>query len=403
MLALIFKQILPTLAISLTLILILYQILCYARLNRYTKQKILTIFYPIIGNDFRVLKYLNKTDLLQGVKKLVKENPKEDFLIYNNGMTSKCTIHLISSSATKEFASKELDVSSKKLPADLEVLSFFFRNGAEAMKNRAIFAEIFHYDNLARMCPKIHKCINKNLDSVLARIKAAPKGQITMDLREQILKPLVKEISYLILLGRSSNPPKTKEGQELYEIVQIISKNFLKIFLTSFLNKLSFGWLEKFGILNEKKIILSEQKKLKKMVEREFASREDFEPGDTPDNFFDILKKYNSKKQNKPLTIKEITGHIELFQFAASDTSLSASSSLCTYLARNPQKQKNLAIELLDLSPKKNLEVEELESYKYLDMCAREGLRMMPPAYSTTQREIKKNSKFWEKNFIREI
>lgn len=73
------------------------------------------------------------------------------------------TVHpwvcLASERAHIEFFKKEHEYTGKLNPLNFDLYGLFFENGATMVKSRAMFANIFNFDNIKKMVPDFQKII----------------------------------------------------------------------------------------------------------------------------------------------------------------------------------------------------------------------------------------------------
>ena len=92
-------------------------------------------------------------------------------------------------------------------------------------------------------------------------------------------------------------------------------------------------------------------------------------------SFLDILLSVRDNMGN-PLTIKEMRDEVENFLFAGHDTTTSAISWTLYCLAKYPQHQHKIYLEVQDLCKQGNLSMADLSKLQYTTMCIKEAIRL---------------------------
>lgn len=372
------------------------EILSYLNLRRYSVQGIKTRYYPIIGYSFTLVKGSMTNDVMKYLKEDSKFS-KQSFIAYNNQRGTTINVVLLGADVVKEFSQIESSVTIKFSNVDYKLMGFTLMSGEKAMKERALFAQVFNYKNLEKFCPILYKTINLRLDFIEKLIKNSPTKSIQMDVKAELYNDLIKDMSLQILLG-SSEDVKDKEGSSFFDLVNDLLQSEINILFLSPINDMFNGLIEKLGIHPDLIKIKKYKKKIKDIIMREYHQREEAEVVKDRISFIDIVIKHNKKMdaegtpENK-MQEDEFLGNIEIFQAAASDTSFNSSSALPVLLAKNPEAKKKLIEEIAGLkeSQLEELTLDTVDTLKYLDACVKEQLRYIPPIAITASRRAVKD------------
>lgn len=393
------------LGVVLLIVGLIKEVLSFINLSRYSKQKIRTFYYPLVGFGYRFVRYLPTNNQSQGIQNDAKF-AKEELIAFNNGRGTSSFVVMTGAQAVKEFAQIEGQVSYRYLKSPVSVLGFFFQSGKDALRKRAVFSQIFNYDNLRGYCPILFRTINKRFDTLEQLIKKSPNKEIEFDLKNELYQFMIEDVSLKILLGTTEDLVD-KEGNSLLKEVRLLGNTIVSLLFLSPVNDIMGGVFEKLGLKPEVYQIKKCQKKIKKLVLKEYYRRkEDKSKRDLA--FFDIVINHNKKMQeeNTPEHImheNEICENIELFQAAASDSSYQTSSSLATMLALNPDIQEKLSKEINTLPKEKfeNMDLATVDSLPYLAACTKETLRRYPAVVLASPRKVTKNFKICGKQIYK--
>lgn len=372
-------------------------------LHFYKKQGIEVEYYPFM-TKLLLVKYNNSygKDLFKLARKRYKDVKKEEDIKISVDLSSpSCIITPLSDKALKEYFSKELKVAKKSAPVSFSnQLGFFYKNGPDVEKGRALMSKIFRLENLKEMTPALIMEIRKYCEILKNKVKKSEEEWVKIDIKRDILNKMFEDISTTLLLGSQKKKfMKTDKGKSIMKLVQ---EMFLKVIRYGLnpLRSLSFGYAEKLGLVKELKEAEEIKKKVQDIVTEEFNRRTKNSKNDERDNlnFMDLIieeiKAGNDEK--KKIGIQQVCSLINLFQFAASDTSFHGSSSFIFLLAdpKNKKYQDYLRNELKNIFEKNEFyTLMELNENQLLDRYFKETLRILPPVPLLSKRKILKNFK----------
>lgn len=168
-------------------VLALKELFSFLNLKRYSDQNVKTSYFPFLGFwKLLIFNYLDKYDVTKAFKKERADNKGKDMVVWNDGLTTCSLVELISLEALKEFFEKETDVSIKKNMVETDMVGFFFKNGEVVQTSRAIFSEIFHRDNLQKLCPQLTRVVYKHCAKLKKMWKDSGKEWLTVDIRKDV-------------------------------------------------------------------------------------------------------------------------------------------------------------------------------------------------------------------------
>lgn len=208
----------------------------------------------------------------------------------------------------------------------------------------------------------------------------------------------------VVLFGEDQD--KMMQKHEGMNVISLIKKMFMchVRYTQDPVRMLSFGVFAKMSCLQLSKHgreIRRLQKLVKKILIQEYNKRietKSYLDSTSSTNFLNTVLRQNHNAENdstiKKLTIEEICGYMELFQFAAQDTSYHASSSCLAFLAQkiNQNIQEKVREEVQEIIPESEIyNVEELDKMTYLDTCVQETFRITPPAPMINERLVTKD------------
>lgn len=373
------------------------EFISYIKLHRYKTQGVPTKYFPFLGSRYQILSYLNSEDQTKGFCS-DSTFSSQGMVAINTAPFFGTSIKLVGAPAIREFAKKENKVSFKTPVLDFDVFGVFFKNGKSAERQRAFISKIFNYNNLRDLYPVIRHTISQTLDQIVLEVRAAPSGQLKLDLKKDVYEKIIKRLSLQVLIGKVDDL-EDMEGNHLFDLVKTESEKVFEIF---FKNPLTLFT----GNVSE---IKKCKKKLNEILVKEYRKREKAKvQEDLGFNFLDKVLEHNKKMRaegSHDLLIdeQELRGNIEMFQFAASDTSYHAASSLATKLALHPKIQNRLYEEIVEKrkNGEQDLLLEHLDNFPYLTACTKEILRLMCPVFSGAPRLVVKDFKLCGKTIYK--
>lgn len=332
------------------------------------------------------------------VKNCSPEALKADLLIEKDYKTLQSKIHPLSDKAHAEFFAKELEHTTKQCLTDFVPYGFFLISSDTVMHQRSVFKEIFHFDRLAKFMPKIRSLSRKHVARVKKLIQNSPDKKIQINVKHDILLSLFEDIStYIIFRDDLENVEFNVFGKSFAAVAQQEFQHYMNLGF-SLLNSFTSGYALKMGLLKDNTEFKKLREELKKQVAIEYAKREaayQKNPTDREDeDVFTIIIKHNEKqrKLGQPeMTMEEITGNLELFQFAANDTSYQTSNGFLAMMALNPEVQSQLRTLMRGID--NDYAYPELDNIEVIGASLSETLRLTSVSSVLTTREIVKPMK----------
>lgn len=371
----------------------------------YKSQKIKYHYFPIFG--WVALYTGKKSNQIEPFQKILSQKYKNEHLVAINEFNSTCLNFMLNSpEMVKEFFIKETEYTVK---ADIigggdRNNSFFWRNGKQAMAERAIFNKFFEPVNLVKIIPAIRKVIDKNFEDLKKKLKneekieGKSKGKIfkKIDLEKHFDRTF-SEIVDTILFGEDTkNSPKV-DGDSISIAIQNLARLDYSSSYNSLLNLLTFMSLVGSKILpsNKKSRIMTEKiyKALKKMIDKRKIELKNGKKYGI--NMLDLMLKHNKDcKEEDKLSEKVMIANSVTFQIAGIDTSKNSTESILNLLSLNPKMKKKFiekAVNSIKIKGKNFYE--SYEENEFLNSFVNEALRVFGPAVITFPRRVVKDMK----------
>jgi cytochrome P450 len=215
----------------------------------------------------------------------------------------------------QEFIKMEHNVANKQTLVSKINLSFFWKNGKQAMDDRALFGQFFKIENLNKITPQIIESVNKNFAEVVQKLKNETREEWSKINVNKLLRDTFSDMVESILFGEKTSLKGEEPLPDL--IATYVNRSANSAF--SFGNLLSFEMLQIFGLgsyCRETERIYTEiEERAWKIYEKRLKTG----PKGSL-NMLDLMIE-NSEQTGKPLTKYDITGYFILLQFAGADTS----------------------------------------------------------------------------------
>lgn len=313
-------------------------------LKHYEKQGLKTIFEPLMGLfALHSLKHREnqKKSNLEYINKLIDEDPQAGGFVVNSTFDGGVTLILTNPEYIKDFVAKEdlfMKLTYEKTTACLGGL--LLANGAEAMKMRTIFNEIFHYPLIAELAPEICKLTVEILEGLNKKygVNADTFTKINMD---EIYNPIFEKVLYIIIFG-CTDPPKLSSGKSVYDSIIGWFLKVPSLRVHPVYNLLP--WVcQNFNILAVQREIWQANSEMLELVTKLYKERE--AKGKLTNCVLDNCIKFNQKcKENGNtadiMTMQDIVGNVNSFVLAGTDTSQNMTKITLTHIAQNPYFQK---------------------------------------------------------------
>ena len=216
-------------------------------------------------------------------------------------------------------------------------MGLFWKNGEEAMHDRALFGQFFKIENLNKLMPQI-------IQTVTSRMKETSESKFDSKSRDwkmldvhQLFRDIFSDVVESILFGEKA----TLSGEEvpLPDLIAVyVNRSATSAF--SIGNLLSWELMQKFGLGKYCKETDAIYDQIQERCWWIYQQRLKSGPKKHV-NMLDLLIEQNSTMQKK-LTKYDIVGVFVMFQFAGADTSRTISQSFTYFLSDKPELQKKI-------------------------------------------------------------
>ena len=368
-------------------------------LTKYKNQGIKVCYTPFLG-IMGVIYSNDKKDALFNIRKLLVDMGKTQLAVVNPPIGTDPSLIIKDPALIKEYLSKDNEVAERTMPFDLPIKpGFFLKSGHKILKDRAIFANFFKEENLAKITPGIEKFVIKKIEKIKGDL--FPSGRNNNEFKkvelQAYIKPLFGELVNYIMFGNKSCP--LIDGKKMPEALQKLTED--EIFHISLhpLNLLLFNLPSQYKLLPKSKEQAIKHKKILDACNTMYKQRTRQRPEDRGCNMIDLMIEHNLIcKQDETIDQSTIIGNLILFQMAGMDTSRQVSISSLHYLSKHPEMaeelRKNILAELFDNGEKSVIaEYSGFDNSDYLNKFMLEALRIFGAVPLPIPRVAKKNFK----------
>lgn len=305
------------------------------KLKYYSKQGLPTYFF-VDGSEMgmftrRVSENKNKS-ILEFVKKV--SNASQIGAIVSNGIVdTRSVIYIFKSDLIKEYLMKEDQFHKMSAyPVLNYFVGLFFKNGEDATHQRALFQQLFAYDDMNSLTPVVCQLMNERLSTV----KEGDEINVP-----DVLRPVVNKLAEIIIFGKESDvdQPDIDEfnhhSKLTFDYYSALFRNILFVFMPNLSQKL--------GLVKEIKDIRKHFEVEKAILSKIIKRREQLP--ELSDCAINRVIKLNREKiaaglSHQVMNMEELAGSINLFYFAGTDTSIHASTNSICYMSDNKELQE---------------------------------------------------------------
>lgn len=371
-------------------IFIIKEIINYFHLKKYKSQGLVTIYKPLLGFLYYVIPTEATQDHNKGFRDIFSEYPKEDMIIINKPLESGSVILLKSPESVSSFIKSEKD-TIKRITTNLDFFGLFFKNGKRAMKEKGIFAKIFHQENLDTLCPGLVQIVDFHIQKLI-RERCSKERFTQIDIKNDFFNFVFQDITQKILFGYDDikETPKLKNGMTIVKAIETgiaLSFEVIKSRLNVFTFKLA-GFL---NLIPERREFLKLRKEVSELVIEIYKERLRSGKKFKTTNFMDSVIEHNEscKNEEEKLNLNDVFSNFELFQFAASDTSFYVTTSTLVLLSQEENwGTRDMLFKDLEGMPKESNKVtrEILDGSETLAKTIKESMRVMSPVVRNAPR-----------------
>lgn len=363
-----------------------------AMLKKYSSQGIATRYFPIVGVGNYVVLDKGSMDQLTRFRKVVEELKEEKCFVVNNQLYGCPNLVLLDDELIREFLTNEMDVSNKVIHIPNINRGFAMYNGERAMKARATYTKFFNTDNLATICQRLDRFIEKAINDFDRKYLHENRTEIYI---KPYINEAIKYVMNIVLLGQDEE--ELESSMRISNAMYDNAKDFFNFSATP-INYLTLGYVAKYNLLPECKRMCQMQSSIEQEIYAKYLQRLKEKPKEFC-NILDCIIERNAelKAAGEPeMDKEEIIGHWMIFQQAGIDTTQSFGISMMQILAHNSEAQKHLQQNIDEMLKNKNGEDMRLDDYfnnETLDIYSKELMRLGSPNATLNIRLTKKDFK----------
>lgn len=375
-------------------------------LKYYELQGIRSFFYPIYGvfglynQEFED----NKTVSNLEFAKRISNEESSGVIAVNSFRNTNTTLCVFDSDLIKEFVLKEANFLKTSFEAlYLEAFGFFFKNGPEALHERAIFMQIFSYESMVSFTPALVKLFEKESKRFNEAQKVNSTDYVKVNL-DELFKSLFERVINIFIFGQEE---MSEEGtnKSILQLVYDFCLAHRDIGRSAFYSLFS-SLSRKYKIGKTYKKVDAIHLRIGNLLKKVHDQRVNNEKlGHCALDRF-IQYNRNCKKEGKEKEIlnnDDLRGIILMMIFAGTDTSQnSIKMALCALSGREDIKELFVKINQ-DLFPSDNSEPsgQDFENNVLLEMWTKEALRVFPAPIRSFPRLALKDTKLSSKVTVR--
>ena len=386
---------------------VLEAVMLISRVNFYKNQKINTRYYRLsFLDDLRFIPFLIGINMPFtpkhcNPKSNFKPEERKDVCLKNNfQFKNKVEVVLIGTELIKEFHKVETKVITKTLKkSDSEFLGFVNKMGPAAQEGRMVLKQVFRLDKLKVMMPKIKQVVKRHVAAVKSRVAKQAGGQLKGRLTMDLFAPIVNKISYSLLLGNDDPKEYQVNGKDFSStVVQMV----FSAMMPDPMDVMTFGLWGMLGLNKNMKKFRTLRKEIKKVLKNEYNRRLELKKAGKKwekdsSNLMDILITEFNEDGELPgdEEFDKLLGYMEIFQFAAADTTQQTLSSFFTLMGMSKHKKiyKDLQDAIKRELPQEDYTYDDLLACDTVGRYVRELMRLLPTANGTFSRMAVKDFK----------
>ena len=385
------------------------------RISFYKKQKINTSQCKSFFTDV-----FNQLSFMLGLKHPVPHNNKyhiadsefsegdrRDVIIKpSNEINGKLEVILLGNQLIKDFFKIETDYTIKGISErKRKTLGFVMRGISHATPGRKLYKQVFRSDKLKLMVPHLRRLVQKHIKLMKNRIKETKSGRVKLTLIPEFIVPIMNDFSVSLLFGTDDLNEYKIDG---LVFPMAVVKNVMLGLFPNTIDMLTGDILIKLGLSPKFNAFKAGRAKIRKLLEAEYKKRLNLKTSGDKNwereipNLLDILiKEFNEDDQlPSEKQFKDILEYMEVFLFAAADTSKVALNTFLSILSMERYKDYNKTLrKVLREELDHEYTYTELMENPTLDRYATESLRVLPVAGANFPRIIAKDFKLGDLKF----
>ena len=370
-----------TILIAVVLVILLRVAFAYYSMGFYRKQGIRSYFDPMFGLIGVALRKQRP-----GVRRFdeylveeLKDDYKRGAIVHTGVASGKPAVALLTAEYFKEYIAQEDKFYRKnQVPTADGILGFLDKHGPAALKERHLFQEIFHYDKIKSLVPRILDEIEDGLTRFVETNKLTKESFIKVDI-SQVFKDIMFKIGLVLIYGEKKlleDSIEVRIAKNVGDIVEDGIKLTLNPLLTLFP-----GVFNAFPFLSSKltkllKDIETQKQLIAKYIEQRKSSSH------LGDSAFDRIITHNRNCREDGRTedimdVHAIMGTLNLLMFAAFDTSQNMTILNLCLMAERPdirEKVAKIAEEIYD--SRGNTTADIVDAHEDLSMYFKEAMRL---------------------------
>ena len=180
----------------------------YYSMGYYRKQGIRSYFGPLLGLAGVILKKqrpgIRRFD--EYVVEEIKDDYKRGAIVHTGIGSSKPVVAFLTAEYFREFIAQEDKFYRKPfLPIVKNLVGFLDKHGPAALKERHLFQEIFHYDKIKGLVPRILDEIEDGLTKFVEANKLTKESFTKVDTTE-VFRAIMMMIGVVLVFGQKDLP-----------------------------------------------------------------------------------------------------------------------------------------------------------------------------------------------------
>lgn len=269
----------------------------------------------------------------QALYRLVDDGEYRGIIAANMPLTTQCGINIHTSDMVRDMLMQEDSFDKIALIREVtDVTGFFFKNGDEAFRLKAIFSKVFMYDEMTFMYVAIDRMLTGYIEKFNRDNGVSDREFTRVDLNK-FFEPVMECIANFVITGEETIevPDRIKELNRCFEKIFDASFSVITHPLYALLPKLT----NKYKLLRFFKTMEIAQKRQIEIMSDLMKEREQMT--DLGDCVLDRLIKHNREcTDSEKLSVAEAVGIYNLMYFAGTDTSKATSIMSICHLTTHP-------------------------------------------------------------------
>ena len=377
--------------IGLIVILAIRVVKAYYAMGYYRKQGIRSYFAPLLGLAGVALKKQSPGVRMfdEYLAEEFKDDMKRGAIVHSGIGSGTPEVALLTAEYFREYIAQEDKFYRRPfLPQAHTLTGFLDKHGPAALKERHIFQEIFQYDKIKSLVPRILGEIEDGFTRFV-EINKLNKDSFTKVDMTQLFKEIMMKTGVVLVFGEERFAEDSIEVRIANNAADMIENGF-KLNLNPLLG-LFPGFFKTFPFLSPSLTKLLKNMELQKQLITKFIEQRESkqELGDSAIGRI-ILHNRKCKEDGRTediMTIDSIMGTLNILIFAAFDTSQNMTMLNLCLMAERPEireKVTKIADEIYDSTGKTTADI--VDAHEDLSMFFKEAMRLESSSVATFSR-----------------